>query len=565
MNPAESRLSATRRMMTALMCEMSVTGFLLVAFVLLPSTAFAQVELDRFYPPVVRIGGETVIQAEGKFSTWPVEAIGDRDDVKLIAGKESGQLTIQVAADAPPGVTWLRLFEGVSASKLVPLLIEPMTGAAEVEPNNKIREATSVELPAVVYGKLAKSEDLDTYRIRLKRGQTFVASVLAHRPLRSPMDAVLQLVDARGHVIFQTDDERGLDPQIVYEAVDDTEIFVRIFAFPEVANSTIGYAGAESFIYTIRMTTDAFVDHVLPLVVSPNDSGATMEPYGWNLPPKSGDLRSGVTKYLASVRYLPSALGWHWQTMSSDHAATVQETGSDSIAAVMSLPCIFSGHIATRGEIDRIRFPVSASVRYEAVVHSRAFGFPLDSTLRVVNLVDGAEVATNDDVANGQYDASVAFTPKVDGEYLLEVSDLVEGHGPRHAYSVVIGTAKSTAELSVADDHFTVNAGASVEVPVSISRRHGFDQQLTVVARGLPEGVVAEPMVSPKDGEASKSVKLKIVADKPAAFQGRFQIIATVSTPEAAPSSETFTAKHSLNEVIAIDNFWLTVVSGKTP
>ncbi len=153
-----------------------------------------------------------------------------------------------------------------------------MAARSEVEPNNKLTETTSIELPSVVYGKLAKSEDLDTYRIQLKRGQTLVASVLAHRPLRSPMDAVIQLVDARGNVIFQTDDDRGLDPQCIYKADADRELFLRIFAFPEVPNSTIGYAGAESFIYVIRMTTDSFVDHVLPLVVSSDDSGVQTVP-----------------------------------------------------------------------------------------------------------------------------------------------------------------------------------------------------------------------------------------------------------------------------------------------
>ncbi len=174
-------------------------------------------------------------------------------------------------------------------------------------------------------------------------------------------------------------------------------------------------------------------------------------------------------------------------------------------------------------------------------------------------------MATNDDVAGGQYDASVAFTPKVDGEYLLEVSDLVDGFSARHAYSVLIGAAKSAVELSITEDHFTVNAGASIEVPVQIARRKGFDQQLTVTAQGLPDGVVAEPVVSLKDGDTSKLVKLKIVADKPNAFQGRFQIVATGSAPDATASSETFTAKHSLNEIIAMDHFWLTVVVEKTP
>ncbi len=544
---------------------MLVSRLALVMFVLLPSMASAQVQLDRFYPPVVHIGGETVIKAEGKFPNWPVEIVSDRDDVKFVVGKESGRLTVNISTDVSPGVVWIRLLDNRSASKLVPLLIEPIAATSEVEPNNKINEATPVELPVIVYGKLAKSNDLDTYRVKLKRGQTFVASAMAHRPLGSPMDAVMQLVDGRGNVIVQADDDRGLDPQLVYQADEDAELSLRIFAFPEVANSTIGYAGAESFVYTIRLTSDAFVDHALPLVVSADHSSVISVPYGWNLPPKLEVLRRGATTYSPIVNRVPSALGWQWQTAITHDAVMIDEVNSGSVAVAESLPCIFSGHIAARGEIDRIRFPVNASTRYEAVAHSRAFGFPLDSVLRVVNLADGSEVVTNDDVSREQYDASVVFTPKVAGEFVLEISDLVEGHGPRHAYSVVIAEATPAADLSVAEDHFIISAGASVEIPISIVRRNGFDQELTITAQGLPEGVVAEPVVSQTKGNTSKAVKLRIVTDKAAACQNSFRIVASVAAPDDSSPVGKFTAKYRLNEVIAIEDLWLTAVAAKTP
>jgi len=536
---------------------------------LLPSVASAQVQLDRFYPPVASIGGETVINAEGKFPTWPVQIVSDRDDVKIVMGKDPGQLTVNVSTDVSPGVVWIRMMDNALASKLVPLMIEPIATTSEVEPNNKLIEATPVELPAVVYGKLAKSNDLDTYRVKVKRGQTFVASVVAHRLLRSPMDAVMQLVDDRGNVIVQADDDRGLDPQLVYEADDDAELFLRIFAFPEVANSTIGYAGAESFVYTIRLTGGAFVDHALPLVVSADHPSPATVPHGWNLPPKREVLRRDATTHSPIVHHVPSALGWQWQTAIAHDAVMIDEiesdeVASDSVALAESLPCIFSGHIATRGETDRIRFPVNASTRYEAVVHSRAHGFLLDSVLRVLDLADGSEVVTNDDAVRGQYDASVVFTPKVAGELVLEISDLVDGHGPRHAYSVVIAEATPAADLAVTEDHFIVTAGSSVEIPITIVRQHGFDQELSITAEGLPEGVVAEPVVSQVKGETSKTVKLKIVANQTAASQSSFQIFASVAVPENAAPVVKFAAKYRLNELIAIEHLWLTTVAAKT-
>ncbi len=527
------------------------------------STASAQVKLDRFYPPVVSVGGKTVVKAEGKFPNWPAKAVVDRDDVEVVVEKESGQLSVNLSSDVAPGVVWVRLVDDTSASKLVPLLIAPMTAVAEVEPNQKISEATAVNSPTVVYGRLAKSNDIDTFRVNLKKGQTFIASMLAHRPLQSPMDAVMQLVDQRGNVLAQADDDRGLDPQLVYEASEDRELFVRTFAFPETPNSTIGYAGSDSFVYAIRMTNDVFVDHALPLVVPPNHSPSNSVAYGWNMAAKVDLNQTAATKQSPQIAHVPSALGWQWQTTLPQDAIVVQETDGDDAAHAASLPCIFSGHITEPNQTDRLRFKVKASTRYEAVVHSRAFGFPLIALRRVINVADGSELARNDDLARDQFPAVVAFSSKVEGEVELQISDLVDGHSARHAYSVVISEASATVELTVAEDHFAINKEGSIEIPVTVSRKHGFDKELTITAEGLPEGIKAEPVVSQVKGDSSKSVKLKLVADKNVTYQGPFRIIASVGSTEDGSPLASFTATHALQEPITIHEFWLTVAAAK--
>src|SRR5690606_35080639 len=108
---------------------------------------------------------------------------------------------------------------------------EPVT--LEAEPNDHPAQTTAVAMPATVVGRLEKNEDVDGFRVALESGQTLVASCLAHRVLGSPMDAVLQLCDADGNVLAQSDDERGIDPQIVYNAAERRELIVRLFAFPE--------------------------------------------------------------------------------------------------------------------------------------------------------------------------------------------------------------------------------------------------------------------------------------------------------------------------------------------
>ena len=544
-----------------------VSGIPFVSLLLsaaLCSVASAQVQLDRFYPPVVSVGNKTTFKAEGKFPKWPVKAIVDRDDVELTVEKDSGQLSVNLSADATPGIVWVRLVDDTSASKLVPLLIEPSATLEEVEPNQKIAEATAVTLPMGVYGRLAKSNEIDTYRIQVTKGQTFVATTFAHRPLGSPMDAVMQLVDEQGNVIAQADDDRGIDPQLVYVADEDRELFVRIFAFPEVPTGTIGYAGSSTFVYTIRMTNDAYVDHVLPLVLPPNAVASESTAFGWNLPPKYDLQQRAATQHSPLIAHIPSTLGWQWQTSLPHDADVIAETEDEAFATTPSLPCIFSGHISKPNDVDRLRFKAKASTRYKAVVHSRGFGFPLDSQLRVVNVADDSELANNDDVSRGQYDSVVEFTSKGDNELELQVSDLVDGHSARHAYSVVISEASPTVELTVSEDHFATNKEGTVEIPITIVRKHGFAEELTITAEDLPEGIRAEAVVSQAKGDTSKSVKLKMVVDKTTTFQGPFRIIARpTSAADKTPLSTTFTATHSLQDAVTTQILWLTASAAK--
>lgn len=529
-----------------------------------PTLAAAQVQLDRFYPPVVSVGNTTTVKAEGKFPKWPVKAVVDRDDVEVIIEKDSGQLSVKLPADAAPGIAWIRLFDDASASKLVPLLIESAATIEEVEPNQKIAEATPISLPAIAYGRLAKSNEIDTYRVQLKQGQTFVATTFANRPLGSPMDAVMQLVDEQGNVLAQADDDRGIDPQLVYEPEEDRELWVRIFAFPEVPTGTIGYAGSATFVYSIRMTQDAYVDHVLPLVLPENAVASDTTPFGWNLPPKYDLHHSVATDHSARITHLAASLGWQWQTSLPHDAVIVSESQDSDFAIAASLPCVFSGHLSEANDVDRLRFQAQPAKRYRAELHSRAFDLPLDSQLRVIHVADGSELARNDDVSRGQYDSVAEFTANEASELELQVSDLVDGHSARHAYSVVITEVLPAVELTVSEDHFATGKEGTVEIPVAIARKHGFDQELTISAEGLPEGIKAESVVSESKGDTSKSVKLKLVADKTISFQGPFRITARLTAnADKTAAAITYTAIHSLRDVVTTQSLWLTVPAAK--
>lgn len=537
----------------------------------LPKAAVAQIEVERLEPPAVGVGVEATLQAQGKFPVWPVEVVCDRADVHLKPTETSGQWVCTVDTGAAPGVAWVRMHDPSSASQLVPLLIEPVAPTVETEPNNELDQANPLQLPAVLSGRLEKAGEVDTYRIHVAQDQTLVVAAVAHQLLRSPMDAVLQLVDERGNVLLQSDDQRGLDPQLVWTADKDADLRVRVFAFPETPTSTVGYAGGASFAYVLRATTETYVDHALPLVAPANAPGR-VSVHGWNFAEKQDVHRGDATLISPVVVYVPSALGWQWQGRAPDEAMEIDESPSGEAAEATSLPCVFSGHISQPAEVDRLRFPVEKGTKYCAVVQSHDWGLLLDSVVRVVDTRDGSELARNDDAAKKRFDARAEFASKADGTCELQVSDLVDGFGPRHAYSVVVTEVVPSIALSLAGDRFTIQPGASVEVPVTIARRDGFDREVSVSARSLPPGVHCDPVVSSAKGESSKSVTLKLtaVSDAPP-HQGSFQIIAgpvtageATAVPDASvvePSQVLGTATYALRDELPVEQIWLTVAA----
>src|SRR6056297_1970517 len=144
--------------------SLSLLTFSLVAVSFVGSEkANAQLQLERFFPPSVGTGRTSEVTAEGKFPNWPVTAVSDRPDVTITAQEVSAKLSVSVAADAPPGLCWIRLHDESAATSLVPLLIEPQSTVAESEPNNEIQAANSLSLPAIVSGRLHRRNEIDTY------------------------------------------------------------------------------------------------------------------------------------------------------------------------------------------------------------------------------------------------------------------------------------------------------------------------------------------------------------------------------------------------------------------
>ena len=192
-------------------------------------------KLDYLFPAGAQRGTTVEITAAGTFGRWPVKAHVEGAGVEVKAAKTSGKLVVTVAKDAEPGVYWIRLYDDEGATTARPFIVGMLPEVMEQEPNDDPKKPQVLpQSSIVVNGRLDKPGDVDTFAVKLTKGQTLVASVEANRILRSPMDGVLQILSADGFVLEQNDDYHGLDPQIAFAVPKDGSYLVRVFAFPSV-------------------------------------------------------------------------------------------------------------------------------------------------------------------------------------------------------------------------------------------------------------------------------------------------------------------------------------------
>ena len=486
--------------------------------------------LTYLFPAGAQRGKTVVITAGGTFDRWPLQAWSDRKDVEVEAAKDEGKLTVRVSPHAVPGLCWIRLHDALGASNLRPFLIGTVPETLEAEPNDEpTKPQLLAALPVVVNGRLEKAGDVDTFAVRLRKGETLVASLEANRTLASPVDAILQVLSADGFVLEQNHDDHGLDPQLLYTAPKDDLYLVRAFGFPAQPDASIRFAGGSTYVYRLTLTTGGFADHAFPLAVSRADPGP-VEVVGWNIP-------AAAKKLTVKHDILGALTLWHPQLANTlevlvePHRCMVErELNDPRKPQSITLPATISGRIDVPGDRDVYEFPAKKGQRLSFHVAARSIDSQLDPVLRLTDSagkrIAQAEVSMARRGRMGE--AELSFTVPQDGAYRLEVRDQT-GHGSfRHFYRLRAVFAEPDYVLGVASDRFVVTPGKPLSISVTIERRNGFDRDIEIAVVGLPTGVTAAPVKSTKTG-TSATLRLEGQAG---ARSGAIGIVGRVSGQE---------------------------------
>jgi len=499
--------------------------------------------LERLVPAGGQRGTTVTAKLVGKPGEGNVRLQCGSSGLVFRLSEKRDTVDIDISEQAEPGVHLLRLCNDAGASELRPFIVGILPEQQETEPNGRLAEALAVvSSAATVNGVLEKAGDVDSWAVSLEAGQTLVASLTASRILGAPMDGVLQVVDGRGTVVAQNDDDCSMDPLVTYTAPVAGTWYVRVFAFPAAPNSTIGFAGGADYVYRLTLGALSFVHHAMPLVRQRGGGELRLQLHGWNLAVQEAVLGAGQN-------VLTGQFAQPWRVYETSEPVQLEEQLPERV--LKSLPAAVCGCLEQPGA-DVFRLELKKGQRVSFTAEVRRFGSLLDPVLSVRDAA-GKVLKEADDVDGGNPDASLDFTAPADGQFEVRIQDRFLGHGDRWHYVFRCRETVPECRLTVQGTAWTLLADKPLEIPVAVERRNGFADVLTLQVSGLPEGVTAEPVTSAKDGDSSKSVTLKLAGKLPAVWSGEIRVTARTE------DGREFPVIWPAADGTEVSSFWLTI------
>jgi hypothetical protein len=424
---------------------------------------------------------------------------------------ETTRLSIAVSPGATPGERDLRVVTPGGISNRFRFVVGQLPEVNEVEPNSERGQAQRLDaLPVVVNGQIMQA-DCDLFRFPAKAGQTLVFAVQARDILPFIADAVpgwLQAIltryDADSKQLAYVDDFRFKpDPVLIYKVPKDGDYLI------EIKDSL--YRGREDFLYRLSIGTLPYVTHLFPLG-APRGTTAKVELRGANLPAPGLDVklpadalppwRVNVTSGGITSNTLPFDVG--------DLEETLEAEPNDSPrqANKVKAPTVINGRIERPGDVDCFAFETQARQSLVIEVRARRLDSPLDSIVAVLD-AKGSVLAQNDDTVDDSLplithhaDSRVAFTFPTAGEYVVRIGDTQGKGGEEYAYRLSVAPPRPDFALRVSPDNARLGRGDNTAVTVTVLRKDGFDGDVRLAVKNLPQGfAVRGATIPPKEND----------------------------------------------------------------
>jgi hypothetical protein len=415
---------------------------------------------------------------------------------------------IAIAADAPLGIRRCRVWTSQGAAPSVKFVVGDLPEIVENEVDGEAPPVL-VRPPVTINGRIFPRENVDTWTVQAKKGDTYTCLVNA-AGIGSPLDARLEVYDTANRLLAESEDGRGIDPELRFTALTDGIYQVRI--------RDAGWRGGQAFVYRLTITAGPIADRVFPLG-GRRGTPLRLELVGHALPSSTMDVT------------LPRE-GDHWQADVPGKSLRpiwldlddVPEAIEGKGSAALPTPVMLNGRIAEPGEVDTWTLAVKKGEPLTIETRAARLGSPLDA---VVVIRDAADK----EVARVEGDKSAEWTPAADGSYRLLVRDRFRSRGgPAFAYRVKVSPARPDFRLTLPSDAASLLRKGQTKLKIEVARLGGFKEPIAITAENLPDGVTFAPITAAAN---QTTVELTLKADDKAPVTTReIRILGTPAPPK---------------------------------
>ena len=315
----------------------------------------------------------------------------------------------------------------------------PHGNSMEQEPNNDLKSASAAALPNAFNGIIEKEGDIDFFKFQAKKDQTLEIECYARR-IRSPLDPVVNLYNAKSQRLGGNDDSRGPDSYFRYKFPADGEYAISVTDHLS--------RGGEDFVYRIEM-----------LPVSP-------------------ELELGIPR---NARY------------SQERQRIVVARGNRFAAIVSAKRSNFSGEIA----LDTSNFPKGIKVVAEPMA-ANLTTMPVVFEAAADAPIGGELIELKGHHVDPKQNISGVFTNRADlvrvrNNQLLWLKDV--------AQIPVVVVEELPFKLDIVEPKAPLTRNGSMQLNVVATRKEGFDEPITLQFPFRPPGVGASSRVTIPKGQ----------------------------------------------------------------
>ena len=398
-----------------------------------------------------------------------------------------------IAPDAPVGTAhWDMFCASGGSSGSLPFVVGQLPELIETESNSTPNTAEAIDLPVTLNGQIHGERDLDYYRFSLKAGQTVYCEVLARR-LGSRLEPAVSILDANGRAVTHQEDSLGDDPLLAFRAPVDGIYYLQV--------GNVSVHGSTSHVYRINLTHKPVAPWVYPLgasagrptefsfVAMSGDGNVQVIKRELTLPADGGDIWLYDDDELANIvplRVLPPETPMIWAEHS--HRGGHKAVKPGEVVNGRLLPNSSDVHIM------KVESPQPLDIRVVAPSKTSA------AALIAVEIENpsGKNVARiRPSTTSGAVRAYHFLASPVAGNYRITLQNVggISTDHRVHGYQLEILPARPDFQLQAGSDCRSVTQGSSLEIPITVDRRGGFNGEVTIHADGLPEGVTVENSV----------------------------------------------------------------------